>query len=328
MKGSIVIITEHNKGQVAASTYELLAMAEEIRQARPLDVIAVVLGAEAETAAQEMAKATGEPVVAVQNPHLALYNSELYKDLLVDILPQLDPVFVLVGQTTQGLDFAPGLANCLKAGCITGVDAVFREEGDIYFSRVVYNGKVVLDLAPLTKTTVLTVQPGSFKARRDIATTPGSVELRKSTAEPKKTRSLGTKRARQEDAGLAEADVIVSAGRGTGKKENLGLIQRLAALFPRSAVAGSRPVCDSGWLEYKRQVGLTGATVSPRLYIACGISGTIQHTVGMQGSGFIVAISTDPNAAIFNIADVCIVEDLTTFIPTLIEAYEESKGYV
>ncbi|MBW2616973.1 MAG: electron transfer flavoprotein subunit alpha/FixB family protein, partial [Deltaproteobacteria bacterium] len=125
---------------------------------------------------------------------------------------------------------------------------------------------------------------------------------------------------------LTEADVIVSAGKGIGRKENLEIIERLAALFPKSAVAGSRSVCDSKWLDRNRQVGYTGATVSPKLYIAAGISGATQHIAGMRSSGFIVAINSDPNAAIFNVSDVCVVEDLTTFVPVFIDSHEKGKA--
>jgi electron transfer flavoprotein alpha subunit len=143
--------------------------------------------------------------------------------------------------------------------------------------------------------------------------------------QPRRSRSLGVKRVRTENAGLAQADVIVSAGRGIGKRENLDLIHRLAELFPRSAVGGSRPICDLGWLGYKHQIGQTGATVTPKLYIACGISGASQHLAGMRGAHFIVGINTDPHAAIFNVADVVVAEDVTTFIPTLLKAYQEKK---
>ncbi|MDP3284078.1 MAG: electron transfer flavoprotein subunit alpha/FixB family protein, partial [Desulfobacterales bacterium] len=115
--------------------------------------------------------------------------------------------------------------------------------------------------------------------------------------------------------------VIVSAGNGIGAKENLGLIYRLADIFPGSAVGGSRILIDRGWLEYRQQIGLTGALVAPELYIACGISGASQHLAGMRGSGFVVAINRDPKAAIFNESDVCVVEDLNKFIPVFIEEY-------
>jgi electron transfer flavoprotein alpha subunit len=140
------------------------------------------------------------------------------------------------------------------------------------------------------------------------------------------TRSLGIKQPEADTSGISEADVLISAGVGIGDEENLEFIYALADLFPKSAVAGSRIVCDLGWLEYKCQVGVTGATVSPELYVACGISGAVQHVTGMRGSGFIVAINTDPSAAIFHTADVCIVENLKTFIPVLIEEYKKLKG--
>ena len=126
-------------------------------------------------------------------------------------------------------------------------------------------------------------------------------------------------------AGIAEAEVLVAAGRGVGGPENLELVFRLAALFPKSAVAGSRIACDLGWLEYPRQVGVTGATVAPRLYIACGISGAVQHVMGMRGAGFVVAVNKDPAAAIFREADVCIVDDLAEFLPVLIEKARSAR---
>ncbi len=153
----------------------------------------------------------------------------------------------------------------------------------------------------------------------------GSVNIQSMASQALRTRSLGLKQAEADTSGISEADVLISAGMGIGDEENLEFIYALAELFPKSAVAGSRIVCDLGWLEYKCQVGVTGATVSPELYIACGISGAVQHVSGMRGSGFIVAINTDPTAAIFHTADVCIVEDLKTFIPAFIEEYENEK---
>jgi len=324
MDESIVVIVEQSSGQIAPITYELFSAAEEISKYRPLKIKAVVLGAELQKPAQQIASFSGSSVVGVQNPHLANYNAEISKDVLAGLLPELNPIFILVGQTTRGLDLAPALAVRLQAGCITGVEAVFEEAGQVCFTRSLFNGKIVQDLAPAAAVTILTVQPGAFRAKETSSPTDGSTEIRTSTAVPVKTKTLGIRKARQEDAALTQAEVIIAAGRGIGKQENLALIERLASLFPRSAVAGSRPLCDQNWLEYKKQVGLTGATVSPKLYLACGISGAVQHTVGMQGAGFIVAISTDPNAAIFHIADVCVVEDLTTFIPSFIGEYEKA----
>jgi electron transfer flavoprotein alpha subunit len=174
---------------------------------------------------------------------------------------------------------------------------------------------------------ILTVQPGIFKADKNSGSQSGRVTMLAASARNRQSRSLGIKEADMDSAGIGDASVIVAAGKGIGEKENLDLIHRLAAIFPKSAVAGSRIVCDLGWLGYPCQVGVTGTTVSPQLYIACGISGAVQHVMGMQGSEFVVAINKDPSAAIFQVADICIVEDLTAFIPAFIQAYnEEAKA--
>jgi electron transfer flavoprotein alpha subunit len=164
-----------------------------------------------------------------------------------------------------------------------------------------------------------------FRPQKPDKSVSGSVTVRSFKCESLKTRSRGIKQAEADMTGITEAGVVVSAGQGLGDKENVDLMYQLAALFTKSAVAGSRIVCDLGWLEYKCQVGVTGATVSPQLYIACGISGAVQHVMGMQGSEFIVAINKDPSAAIFQTADVCIVEDLTVFIPEFIRAFHDAN---
>jgi len=214
----------------------------------------------------------------------------------------------------------------LGAACVTGVEGVQAEADGLDFIRPIANGKFMARLRPRVETTVITIMPGAFEAAPADDVGPGQVEVRDVAASLSRTRSLGVKSSGISTAGLDQADVIVAAGRGVGQPENLALIEQLAALFARSAVAASRPVVDAGWLEYGRQVGQTGATVAPRLYIACGISGARQHTMGMQGSGFIVAVSIDPNAAIFNLADVVVVEDLRRFIPEFVELCQEELG--
>lgn len=326
MNQTIVIIAEHLEGKPLPVTLELAAFARELGRLVSMPIKIIVLGEDVEGLAKEIAQAAGLDVLAVWNQHLTTYNAELYKTILGKILPKLNPAYVCAAQTTQGMDLAPGLAARLGAACVTGVERVSREGGRLLFSRPMYGGKIKAEVCPSALVTVLTIQPGVFKAESLSEYPPGRVEVRDFEAAPERTRSLGVKRSTEESADIAAAQVIVAAGRGVGKKENLEPVKRLAALFPRSAIAGSRPVCDMGWLEYKRQVGLTGATVAPRLYLACGISGARQHIVGMRDSDFIVAVSTDPNAAIFDLADVCVVEDLTGFIPALIEEIEKAGG--
>ena len=188
------------------------------------------------------------------------------------------------------MDFTPGLAVRLSAACITNVESLVKDETGICFSRSMFGGKIIADVRLETELAVLTLQPGAFRPPTFESSTPGLVEVRTMEYRERQCHSMPIEPRETGDATLAEAAVIVSAGRGIGKRENLDLIHRLAALFPKSAVGGSRPICDVGWLELRRQVGQTGATVTPDLYIACGILGTAQHISGMQGSKFIVAI--------------------------------------
>lgn len=326
MKRSVVVVVEHFDGRLARVTRELLACARKIQRLAALDVVAVILGRDVRPLADEIAE-WGVDVLAVRNGHLTTYNGEAYKDALAEVLPDLQPAVVCAAHSTQGMEFAPGLAVRLGAACVTAVTDVAAEaDGGLCFQRYGFHGKIVERVRPLTPVTVVTVQPGAFQALSEAAETAGRVDVRPLSIPAPRSRNLELKPTRETGTDIAQAEVIAAAGRGIGKKENLALVERLAALFPRSAVGGSRPVCDSGWLEYHRQVGLTGATVAPRLYIACGVSGAPQHTVGMQGAGFIVAISSDPQAAIFNIADVCVVEDLASFIPLLLEEYEAGRS--
>lgn len=328
MKRTIVIVAEHFRGKVRPVTYESVSCARKLQAIEAADLKAVILGNDVKALAVEPAETTGLDVIGLSSPHLSEYNGEVYKDALEDLLQDLRPAYVCVPATTQGADLAPGLAIRLSAACVTGVESVNEKEGRACFTRALFGGKIVGEVLTESATTILTIQPGSFKKPEFEPTEPGRVEIRTTTQVPRRSRSMGIKPGPVEDAGLKDADVVVSAGRGIGKKENVNLIKRLASIFSNSAVGGSRPVCDSGWLEYNRQVGQTGATVAPRLYVACGISGAVQHLVGMQEAEFIAAVNRDPDAAIFRIADVSIVEDLVTFIPVLIEEWEKMEGRV
>ena len=325
MDKTIVVIAEYFQSKIAPVTFELLACALDLQEHSRFPIKMMIMGKDAEGPAGQLVEITGLDVTAVTGENLPAYNAELYKAVLGDMLPALNPAYVLIAHTTQGWDFAPGLAIRLKAACVTGVEHFFTQEGRPCFTRSICNGKVVVDVSPLAETTVLTVQPGYWKAASFTPEKGGQVDVQTVSREPQRSHSLEIIRAKEESSALSEADVVVSAGRGVGKKENLELIERLAALFPKSAVGGSRPVCDSGWLEYKRQVGLTGATVAPKLYIACGISGSVQHRAGMEQSAKIVAINRDPDAPIFSIAHYGIIGDLNEVVPMLIDDIKKRR---
>ena len=323
----IVVVAEHTTGQIRPVTYEVISFAKKLQRRTSSSPIKVLLLAEeVEIPARELADKSGLDVTAMHIPKMAGYSGELYLQVLTEFLTDMRPAFVCIGHTSQGQDYAPALAAELNAACITGVGELIDHAGEISFARPIYGGKIIAHLQPTSPTSIITIQPGFHKAGGRTGSTAGDITILATSARNRQSRSLGIKQADTDTAGIGDANVIVAAGNGIGEKENLEFIRQLAALFTKSAVAGSRIVCDMGWLGYPCQVGVTGTTVSPQLYIACGISGAVQHVMGMQGSEFIVAINKDPFAAIFQVADICIVEDLRAFIPAFIQAYNEKSN--
>ncbi len=324
--GSIVVIAEHFQGEIRPVTHELVRFAEALQEVRPTGIQILVLGEKVEGLAKSLAKTTGKDVLGILAPQLTRYNGQAYKTVLHEVLREHPPAYVCVAHSSRGSDFAPGLAMRMGAACITGVSSISVQEGVICFSRDIYGGKINADMVSSSKTTVLTVQPGSYGPTPKNDQAGGKVYLKSVVVVPQASTTLSTTAFQTSDLDLSIARIIVSAGRGIGEAENLQLIRNLASVLPRSVVCGSRPVIDLGWMTYDRQVGVTGAIVTPDLYIACGISGAAQHAGGMKGSGFIVSINTDPMAAIFNLSDICIVEDLMTFIPVLLEKMAEQRN--
>lgn len=329
MQGRIAVIVEHAEGEINPVTYEVAAAGVYIGSIVRGRVVLVVVGEDLTRIAPFLYEATGLPVCAVEVPGLGFYNGEVYRQVLGVTLTNLEAAYVCMANTTQGMDLAPGLSVRLNAACVTGVEAIDRDGERLVFSRSMIGGKVTARVRADAPVTVLTIQSGVFRAHGSGDAVEGSapshelaaaVEFRKMDCAPRRSRSLGIREGDLADAGLANARIIVAAGRGVGTLETLEQVRRLAATFPSATFAASRPLCDLGWVEYPRQVGITGSTVAPDLYIACGISGAIQHVLGMRGSGFVAAINIDPNAAMFRDADVCIVEDLSTFIPILIKS--------
>ncbi|MFH2128698.1 MAG: electron transfer flavoprotein subunit alpha/FixB family protein [Pseudomonadota bacterium] len=315
----LVVVAEHAQGRLAPVTWELLTCAAQVAPALGLQISAVVLGQDAQRLAQEIARRNGVKTWAVEVEGMAHFHGEAQRLALAELLPRLEAQVVLGAHSTSGLDWAPALAVDLGAAYIPGVESVSLEANGPAFWRSAHFGKVREKLSPVAWPLVLTVQPGTFEAAPAGELGQGEVEVIHFPPPPCRTDVLDMVEGAGADAGLGRASVVVAAGRGVGEKENLELLRRVAGLFSSAALAGSRPVCDLGWLGYGQQVGLTGATVAPRLYLACGISGALQHTVGMQGSGFIVAVNSDPQAAIFNLSDVCVMEVLTAFLPALLD---------
>jgi electron transfer flavoprotein alpha subunit len=319
---AILVVAELLAGRILPVTYEVIAFARALGGGDGPSIGIVVPGGNVQAVARELADLTGLDVIALEGDGLDPYNAEAWTMALSALIQERNPRHICIPHTSRGCDFAPGLAGGIGASCITAVEGLREEAGCPSFTRSIFNGKVRMRVASAAEMTVLTILPGAFRAEGKSPPRPdkmrAEVEVLKVVERQQKTRALGMIPAGEQDLDLALADVIVSAGRGVGNEENLALIRQLAGLFSKSAIGCSRTVCDRGWLGYRHQIGLTGKTVSPKLYIACGISGAIQHLAGMRGSKCVVAINKDPGAAIFQVADVGIVEDLTTFIPLVI----------
>ena len=321
-KKQIVVIAEHRQGNMTPVTGETLSLARELGSLLDLETIIIILGKSMENQASQIAGMTGMDVIGIEGEGVELYNCEACLAALTGPLEALDPHYIVLPHTAMGYDLAPRLAVRLRASSITAVEHLSHKGESATFLRSQWNGKIILEVAPLTERTVVTVLPGSWPELDENPEKPGQVTIIPFNTLTGHSKTTGIKEAGRTEFDLTKADVIVAAGRGLGKEENLPVIYELSGIFPKSAVGASRAGCDAGWFDYGQQIGITGKTVSPNLYIACGISGSTQHIAGMKGSRMVVAINTDPAASIFGIADYCIVEDLTTFIPCLLEEYE------
>lgn len=328
MEASIdtVIVAQCAKGRPEKGFFDTLAFVEHLHQLQPGTLLLLLLGEDTADVGRDLATTYGIDVVAISGVGLAPYTGEAYRKVLTAELLSIDPAYVCTPQTSQGMEWAPAVAAEIGVDCLSGIDAIDFVDGGICFQKDLYGGKVKGRFAPAAATTLITVPPGVFKREPQPISTPGEVTTKQVDYPHEATDALGIVPSEGDFADISAANIIVAVGNGIGSQDNLVWIQRLADLFPRAAIAGSRLVCDRGWLDYQQQVGVTGATVAPALYVACGISGATQHRAGMRGSEFVVAVNTDPNTPMFNEADLCIVEDLIEFIPLVLEQYHTGES--
>jgi len=336
MNPKIIIIAEQSHGEISSVTYELIAGARALQQFIRSDIKIIMTGCEISVSAKQLSEQSGIDILVI-NPGIRTIPEEIipdeiipdeivFKNIPASLFKNLNPAYIFMAHNAKGLDAAPGLAVKLNAACITGVEKITSADGDICFTRSLLNDKISAHIISCAKVSVLTILPGVFKPDTRFNGNAGKISMIDLPLSAGDYHLIGYKNDATDTSALDDADVIVSAGNGLRKKENLDLIFHLAGLFPKSAVTGSRPICDKKWLRYNQQVGVTGATVKPKLYIACGISGSSQHISGMQDAKFIVSINTDPHAAIFNISDICIIEDIATFIPQFITMYHDYQS--
>jgi len=323
---TVCLVGECSHGQFDPTAFELVECLRRLCNLTGSVPHALVIGENATHAAEEIARDFGIDATAVQWEGSAHYRSDYWLQAIEQMLPIVNPWCVLLPHTPNGMDLAPALAVNWRAACITAVEGVESDHAELCFKRSILGGKISVWMTVTEARVVLTVQPGAFQPAEKSREGQGSVREASVCLSPRRMRFLGIEKGHGTVSGLESAPVVISGGMGMGKSENIPMLQRLASVFPKGAVAGSRPLCDRGWLDYRLQVGLTGATVRPKLYIACGISGSLQHIVGMQDAEFIVAVNSDPNAVIFRYADVGIVEDAVAFLPVLKDRIENYSG--
>jgi electron transfer flavoprotein alpha subunit len=324
MSNGILVFIEQKSGGLNRSSLEAIAAAQSLGSELQQTVTAVVAGNE--SVAQEIAAYDLAKVVLAKNDKLGDYTPDAYADALEQVVKQVDPQFVFLTHTYQVRDFAPKLAARFGKSLISDCIRAKVEGGNLGFTRRIFLGKLDADVssdgaAPL----FATFQTGAF--RPDQAAKGSGAPVETMDVEVGDVRMVPeppfqeTKQA----VDLTKADVIVAVGRGIKSKDNLALVEKLAEVLGGD-LAASRPICDAEWLPIDRQIGSSGQTVAPKLYIALGISGAIQHLVGMKNSGTIVAINKDPEAPIFDIADYGIAGDLFEAVPVLTEEVKKIKG--
>ena len=319
----ILVVAEQRDEALNRASWEAIAAAQQMAGAWPIAVL--VLGASVGDVAKQLAQADVAEVLTGEHAALGQYTPDAFTMALKGVIDQKKPAVVLMAHTYQARDFAPMLAARLRVSLITDVIGISGDGAAATFTRPMFQGKLTATVrATSSGPAIVTVQIGAFRAdaaRRGGSPSVSAVEIIIDTAAIRQQPEAPFQEAKQA-VDLSQAERIVAVGRGIKSQDNLPLAQNLAKAMG-AEIAASRPICDSGWLPMERQVGSSGQTVAPRLYVALGISGAIQHLVGMKGSRTIVAINKDADAPIFEVADYGVVGDLFEIVPALTAELEK-----
>ena len=323
------VFGEQRDGKVAPVVFELINIGRDLAEARNTDLSVVILGDKLTDAVNDLASYPVDKIYVYEAPELAVYDAERYCRVLTDVMREHKPEIVLAGATTTGRSFMSGVAIQLYTGLTadcTGLE--IGEDGLLHQTRPAYGGNIMATiLCPYTRPQMATVRHKVFPTSAKRC--EGEAEIINLNPKPtlfsSRSKFIEFVETVGEKVNLVDADIIVSGGRGLGGPENFAIIRELADELG-AAVGSSRAAVDAGWIPYAHQVGQTGKTVCPKIYIACGISGAVQHQVGMKSSDVIIAINKDPNAPIFDIATYGFVGDLFEVVPALTKKIKAMRG--
>jgi electron transfer flavoprotein alpha subunit len=324
MAGKIWVLAEQWRGELSEITYELLALGRELAEGLGTSLEAVLLGHEAKDLAGHLGAA--DAVLYADHPKLAEPTAEVSSHVLARLVEERKPGSLLVSLTNVAADLVGLLPAQLEAPFINNCRDVRVVEGQLRAHAVIYGGKMEVAVAADRAPTILGILPGARRAdAARVKKTPSTEEVTVSLPEATRVKFKKYIEPEPGDVDLTQQDILVSVGRGIQSQDNVALAEELAKVLG-GAVCGSRPVIDQGWLPLSRQVGKSGVSVKPKLYLAAGVSGAPEHVEGMKSSDLIVAINTDPEAPIYHVAHYGIVEDVVDVLPALAQALRAKRA--
>ena len=318
----IWVFVEIKGDKVRNVTYELLGIARQLADQLEEKVCAILFGKNVQDLCKDLSAYGADKIFLAEDDLLGQYYTDPFTSVLVGLITKYEPNIVIFPATKIGRDLAPRVAATLEVGLTADCTGLSINDGRLLQTRPAFGGNIMADIISVTRPQMATVRPNVMKKGElvkdkdaEVVKTPVKIDLKGMRTVIKDIVSIES----SDTVPLDEAEIIVSGGRGIGSKENFKIIEDLAKVL-NAAVGASRSAVDLGWKPKSYQVGQSGTTVSPKIYIACGISGKIQHLVGMSGSDIIIAINKDPEAPIFNVADYGIVGDLNKIVPAFTEA--------
>lgn len=326
MDKNIIVYVEISDEKPINVGLEMMTPARKIADAKGGKVIALVVDKDGKEAAEILSESGADEIILVEAPK---YNGDIYTEIIENIASKYQPSILMIGGSQYGKEIAPRLGARLNAGCVTDAIGVSIEDnGKIIWTTPMYGGTILNDVTvEEDKPQIITIRSGAFKKPLKGGTGKGKISIEKPLYNEAsvKAKIVNTVKEISETINLEEAEVIVSGGRGMGSKENFSLIEEMARLLG-GVVGATRPAIEAEWVSRAHQVGQSGKIVSPKLYIACGISGATQHVSGMVGSDYIVAINKDEDAPIFEVANVGIVGNALEVLPVMIEEIKKMNA--